>query len=129
MTITTFKNMKGLIHGKDPKRIKSAVEGVLKIGTTEINVSTTGDSIMPNLFHGATGDYGATFTDKNGRVYTLAKVAVRGGRIAPPLPTDVEIMELRCKADELQDLCDALEKENERLSKIFDTDALNFLIK
>jgi hypothetical protein len=129
MTITTFKNMKGLIHGKDPKRIESAVEGVLKIGTTEINVSTTGDSIMPNLFHGATGDYGATFTDKNGRVYTLAKVAVRGGRIAPPPPTDVEIMELRCRADELQDLCDALEKENERLSKIFDTDALNFLIK
>ena len=129
MTITTFKNMKGLIHGKDPKRIKSAVEGVLKIGTIEINVSTTGDSVMPNLFHGATGDYGATFTDKNGRVYTLAKVAVRGGRIAPPPPTDVEIMELRCKADELQDLCDALKEENERLSKIFDTDALNFLIK
>lgn len=129
MTVTTFKNMKGIIHGKDPKRIDSAVDGVLKIGTTEISVSTTGESIMPLLFHGATGDYGATFTDKNGREYTLAKVAVRGGRIAPPPPTDVEIMELRCRADELQDLCDALEKENERLSKIFDTDALNFLIK
>ena len=78
MTITTFKNMKGLIHGRDPKRIDSAVDGVLKIGTTEISVSPTGESILPLLFHGATGDYGATFTDKNGRVYTLAKVAVRG---------------------------------------------------
>lgn len=129
MTVTTFKNMKGLIHGKDPKRIDCAVDGVLKIGTTEISVSPTGESILPLLFHGASGDYEATFTDKDGKVYHLAKVAVRGGRIAPPPPTDVEIMELRCRADELQDLCDALEKENERLSKIFDTDALNFLIK
>lgn len=129
MTVTTFKNMKGLIHGKDPKRIRCAVDGVLKIGTTEISVSSSGESILPLLYHGATGDYEATFTDKNGRVYRLANVAVRGGRIAPPSPTDVEIMELRCRADELQDLCDALKEENERLSKIFDTDALNFLIK
>jgi hypothetical protein len=129
MTITTFKNMKGLIHGKDPKRIDSAVEGVLKIGSTEINVSPLGESIMPLLYHGATGDYEATFTDKDGRVFHLSKVAVRGGRIAPPPATEVEIMELRCRADELQDKCDALERENERLGKIFDTDALNFLIK
>lgn len=129
MIITTFKNTKGLIHGKDPKRIGCAVDGVLKIGSTEISVSATGESIMPLLFHGATGDYEATFTDKHGKVYHLEKVAVRGGRIAPPPATDVEIMELRCKTDELQDLCDALKAENERLSKIFDTDALNFLIK
>ena len=129
MTITTFKNMKGLIHGKDPKRIDSAVEGVLKIGSTEISVSSSGESILPLLDHGATGDYEATFTDKDGKVYHLEKVAVRGGRIAPPSPTDVELMELRCRADELQDKCEALERENERLGKIFDTDALNFLIK
>ena len=129
MTITTFKNMKGLIHGKDPKRIDSAVDGVLKIGSTEISVSSSGESILPLLYHGATGDYEATFTDKDGKVYHLEKVAVRGGRIAPPSPTTVELMELRCRADELQDKCEALEKENERLSNIFDTNALNFLIK
>lgn len=129
MIITTFKNTKGLIHGKDPKRIGCAVDGVLKIGTTEISVSATGESIMPLLFHGATGDYEATFTDKHGKVYHLEKVAVRGGRIAPPDPMVVEMMELRCRADALENECEALREENERLSNIFDTNALNFLIK
>ena len=129
MTITVFKNMKGLVHGKDPKRIGCAVEGVLKIGTTEISVSPSGESILPLLFHGATGDYEATFTDKDGRVYHLTKVAVRSGRIAPPPPTDVEIMELRYRADNAEDERDALREKVRELENIFDTDALNFLIK
>ena len=129
MTITTFKNMKGLIHGNDPKRIQSDVDGVLKIGTTEISVSTSGESIMPLLFHGATGNYDATFTNKHGNVYHLERVAVRGGRIAPPAPVLVEMMELRCRADDLESECETLRKENERLSNIFDTNSLNFLIK
>lgn len=129
MTITLLKNMKGLIHGKDPKRIDCAVDGVLKIGSTEISVSSSGESIMPLLFHGATGDYEATFTDKHGKVYRLEKAMVRGGRIAPPDPMVVELMELRCRADALENECEALKKENERLSHIFDTNALNFLIK
>ena len=129
MKITTFKNMKGLIHGKDPRRIGSDVDGILKIGTTEISISSASESIMPLLFYGATGDYEATFTDSNGRVFTLNKVAVRSGWIAPPSPTDVELMELRCRADALEDKCEALSEENERLSNIFDTNSLNFLIK
>ena len=129
MTITTFKNMKGLIHGRDPKRIGCVVDGVLKIGTTEISISSASEAILPLLFHGATGDYEATFTDRNGKVYNLAKVAVRGGRIAPPPPTDVELMELRCRAETAEARCSALEAEVERLGNIFDTDALNFLIK
>lgn len=129
MTITTFKNMKGMIHGKDPKRIGCATDGVLKVGTTEIKVSSSEDSIMPLLFHGGTGDYDATFTDVCGRVYNLEKVAVRGGRIAPPSPTDVEIMELRCRADIAEDECEALRKEIRELRNIFDTNSLNFLIK
>lgn len=129
MRITTFKNMKGLIHGKDPKRIRSDVDGVLKIGTTEISISSASESILPLLFHGATGDYEATFTDSSGKVFTLEKVAVRGGRIAPPLPTDVEIMELRCRADTAEDERDALREEINILKNIFDTNSLNFLIK
>lgn len=122
MKITTFNNMKGLIHGKDPMRISCESDGVLKIGAAEINISSASESIMPLLFYGATGDYDATFTDSKGAVYHLAKVAVRNGRIAPPPPTDVEIMELRCRAD-------AAEKELRRLDSIFDTNSLNFLIK
>ena len=34
MKITTFNNMKGLIHGADPKRIGCDLGGILKIGTT-----------------------------------------------------------------------------------------------
>ena len=39
MRIQTFKNMKGLIHGGDPKRISCDKSGVLKIGTTEIAIT------------------------------------------------------------------------------------------
>ena len=122
MKLTTFNNMKGLIHGSDPKRIGCERAGVLKIGKVEINLTPEEDSIMPMLFNGCTGDYDATFTDKLGRVYHLEKVAVRGGWIQSPPPTTVELMELRCRAD-------AAEEKIEELSGIFDTNALNFLIK
>lgn len=129
MKIQTFRNMKGLIHGTDPKRIGGCKEGVLKIGTTEIYISPDADSIMPILFHGVTGDYDATFTDKFGRVYTLEKVSVRGGRILPPSPVAVELMELRCRADEAEAECEALREKIRELESIFDTNSLNFLIK
>lgn len=129
MKIQTFRNLKGMIHGSDPKRIGCDVEGVLKIGATEISVSSDGDSVMPTLFYGATGDYDATFTDKYGRVYNLEKVAVRGGRIAPPSPTAVEIMDLRCRLDEKDAECEFLRAKIRELEGIFDTNSLNFLIK
>ena len=129
MTITTFKNMKGMIHGKDPKRIGCSVGGVLKIGTTEISISPESESILPLLFHGGTGDYEATFTDTYGRVYNLNKVEVRSGRIEPPSPTDVEIMELHCRADIAENEREALREEIRILKNIFDTNSLNFLIK
>lgn len=122
MRITIFKNMKGLIHGSDPKRICCVSTGVLKIGRTKINVDSDEDCIMPMLFNGCTGNYHATFTDSEMRVFDLGKVEVRGGWIQPPPPTTVELMELRCRAD-------AAEQKLEELSNIFDTDALNFLIK
>lgn len=129
MKIQTFRNMKGLIHGNDPKRIGCDKEGVLRIGPTEISVSPGADSILPILFHGADGDYDATFTDVLGAVYTLDKVAVRGGRIAPPTPTAVEFMELRCRLDEAEAERDALRERVFELEHIFDTNSLNFLIK
>ena len=129
MRIQTFKNMKGLIHGSDPKRIGCDKEGILKIGTTEVHISPVEDSIMPILFHGADGDYEATFADSTGLVYKLEKVAVRGGRIAPPNPTAVEIMELRCRLDEAETERDALKEKIKELENIFDTNSLNFLIK
>lgn len=129
MTITTFKNMKGLIHGKDPKRIGCDKDGVLRIGQTEVSISSNAESILPLLINGATGDYEATFTDICGRVYTLEKVEVRGGRIAPPSPVAVEFMELRCRADVAEQECERLREEIADLKNIFDTNALNFLIK
>ena len=122
MKITTFRNMKGLIHGGDPKRIGCDVAGTLKIGKVEVNITPGEDAIMPLLFQGCTGDYDATFTTASGRVYKLDKVAVRDGWIKPPSPTTVELMELRCRTD-------AAEEKLEELSNIFDTNSLNFLIK
>ena len=129
MKIQTFRNMKGIIHGSDPKRIGCEKSGFLKIGNEEIKISCEEDAIMPSLFHGATGDYDATFIDDTGGIYILNKVAVRGGRIAPPSPTEVEIMELHCRADIAEAERDALQDRVYELEHIFDTDALNFLIK
>ena len=129
MKIQTYRNMKGMIHGSDPKRIGCEKPGILKIGNTEIKISSEEDAIMPSLFHGATGDYNATFTAADGAVYTLEKVAVRGGRILPPSPTAVEIMSLHCRADIAEAERDALRDRVRELEGIFDTNSLNFLIK
>ena len=129
MKIQTFNNGKGLIHGSDPKRIGCDIGGVLKIGKTEIVISTDAESVMPVLFNGCTGIYSATFTSVAGIVYELDKVAVRNGRIAPPSQTSVELMELRCRVEETESRCATLEQKNRELSNIFDTDSLNFLIK
>lgn len=129
MKIQTFKNMKGIIHGKTSKRITCDSSGTLQIGATEIKIVSGEEAIFPLLFHGATGDYDATFTADNGNVYNLGKVAVRGGRIAPPTAVEVELMELHCRADIAESEREALEKRIFILEHLFDTDSLNFLIK
>ena len=120
MTITLFKNKKGLLHGPDPKRIGCATDGVLRIGTTDIEVSKEKD-ILPMLFYGCTGIYTATFTTKGGEVYELEKVTVKNGWVQPPPSVTVELMELRIRADEAEAKIAVLEG-------IFDTNALNFII-
>lgn len=129
MKIQTFNNGKGLIHGSDPKRIGCDIGGVLKIGKTEVIISPNAESAMPVLFNGCTGEHTATFTSVSGIVYDLGKVSIKGGRIAPPPQTSVELMELRCRVEELESKCEALEEKIRDLSNIFDTDSLNFLIK
>lgn len=129
MKIQTFRNMKGIIHGSDPKRIGCQKSGILKIGSTEIKITSEEDAIMPLLFHGVSGDYNATFTDEGGNVYTLEKIAVRSGRIAPPPDVAVELMDLRCRADEAEAERDAIKEDIVKLEHIFDTDSLNFLIR
>lgn len=129
MRIQTFKNMKGIIYGEDPKRIGCDKSGVLKIGTEEVKISSDKDEVMPLLFHGATGDYHGTFKDADGNLYDLEKVAVRSGRIAAPPQTAAELMELRCRVDEAENKCEAMRERIHELSQIFDTNSLNFLIK
>ncbi|MBQ8393842.1 MAG: hypothetical protein IJX51_08790 [Clostridia bacterium] len=129
MRIELFKNNKGLIHGSDSKRIACDVGGTLRIGTVEIPITIDTEAIVPVLFNGCTGVYNATFTSALGNVYELERVAIKGGRIVPPSQQSVELMEMRCRIDTLEDECKSLREENLRLSNLFDTDALNFLIK
>ncbi len=129
MKIQTFKNRKGLIYGDDQKRIGCDKEGILKIGTTEVMISPETESIMPVLFNGCTGNYSATFTDKYGDVFDLGKVTVKGGRISAPPQIAVEFMDLRCKLDALEEMCNGMQEQIRELSNIFDTNSLNFLIK
>ena len=129
MKIQVFTNGKGLIYGDDPKRISCDFGGTLKIGTASISITPENESILPILFNGCTGEYKATFTSTLGSVYDLGKVTVKGGRIVHPTKTAVEIMELRCRVECLEDRCLHLEEQIRILSNIFDTDSLNFLIK
>ena len=129
MKIQTFRNKTGLIYGSDPKRVGCETAGTLKIGKAEIAITPEGDTIMPLLFFGGTGDYDATFTTDEGEVYKLEKVAVREGRILPPPPTEMKIMELQVRADKAEAERDDLQRQLDELSQIFDTDSLNFLIK
>lgn len=128
MKIQLFKNKRGLIYGTDVMRIGSDVSGKLRIGTTEIDISHQGESVMPLLFNGSSGEYRATFTDSYGASYDLGKVKVRGGRIVPPPASEVETMELRCRIEVLEAECTELRELIRELSNIFDTNSLNFLI-
>ena len=125
MKIQTFTNAKGLIYGEDPKRVSCDKAGILKIGSAEITVLSDRDAIVPILCNGCTGVYKATFVGNDGAVYELENVTIKGGRIVPPPKNAVDLMELRCFIMELREEC----KRIDELSKIFDTNSLNFLIK
>jgi hypothetical protein len=127
MRVQLFKTAKGLIHGSDPRRIGCDREGTLKIGSVEVHVSEGEEAVMPALANGATGVYNATYTTRF-ETYDLGKVTVRGGKIVPPPQTEVELMELRCRAEHLEATCDDLREQLRELANIFDTDSLNFLI-
>jgi hypothetical protein len=127
MNIQLFLNKKGLIWGGDNKRIGCERAGVLKIGGSEIAVSGT-DCVMPLLFYGASGDFEASYTTSDGEVYKLEKVAVRSGRILPPPSSAVEIMELHCREDNAELERADIKGRLDKLSKIFDTNSLNFII-
>lgn len=128
MKIQVFKNGKGLIYGADAKRIGCDKEGILKIGSVEIKISAVAESVMPLLFNGSSGVYGATFTDKGGEAFDLGRVTIRGGRIESPPETAVEFMELRCRLDALEDAVNSIQEQIFELRNIFDTNSLNFLI-
>lgn len=129
MRILIFKNNKGLIHGTDAKRIGCDIGGTLKIGSAEIEIAPDAEAIMPVLFNGSTGEYKATFTSDLGHIYELDNVSIQGGRIIPPPRIATEIAELRHRVDTFEEECAFLREQIAILSKIFDTDALNFLIK
>ena len=128
MRVQLFKNNKGLIYGTDSKRICCDVDGTLKIGTAEIKISADTEEIMPVLFNGVAGTYRATFTSALGNVYELEPVSIKAGRILPPSQLSVDLMELRCIYEALENDHKALKEEQIRLAHIFDTNSLNFLI-
>ena len=121
MKLTLFQNKKGLIHGADPKRMHSDRSGILTVGQTQIPLTAGAEQTMPMLFQGCTGEYPASFVTENGERYTLATVTVRGGWIRPPSPAEAELAELRFRLERAEERIDGL-------SRLFDTNALNFLI-
>ena len=129
MILQLFRNGRGLIHGADNKRISCKVGGTLAIGTVQVSIAPDAEAVMPLLFNGITGEYNATFTSALGNEYELGRIVIKGGRVAPPSQTAVELMELRCRVEDLEDETKALKEEVRELRNIFDTNSLNFLIK
>ena len=127
MRVQLFKQGKGLIHGDDPRRIECNREGVLTIGAVKITIAEGVDAAMPVLANGATGVYSASYETPFER-FDLGKVTVRKGKIVPPPQTEVDFMELRCRAEKLEETCDDLRRQIRDLANIFDTNSLNFLI-
>ena len=84
---------------------------------------------MPLLFNGCDGDYHATFATSDGEGYDLGTVSVRGGRIATPPASAVEIADLRCRLDEAETEMQTMKENIQELFQMFDTNSLNFLIK
>ncbi len=95
MKIILFNNSKGLISGEDPQIIECERSGVLRIGNEEIKITSGEHSIMPLLFEGRTGDYGATFTTPTRRVWDLGNVTVREGQIHPHALNEEELIALQ----------------------------------
>ena len=120
MRITIFKNGRGVLCGTDPRRIGGA-EGILRIGTAEIDVPGEGEAVMPMLFYGCTGSYAAEFTASDGTCYDLGKITVRGGWAEPADETSAALAELRSRLE-------AAEEKIEALEGVFDTNGLNFII-
>ena len=127
MRVQLFKQGKGLIHGDDPRRIGCDRDGVLAIGSVKVTITKSEAAVMPVLANGATGAYSATFETAYER-FDLGKVTVRKGKIVPPPQTEVDLMELRCRAERLEETCDDLRRQIRDLANIFDTNSLNFLI-
>lgn len=127
MKVKLFKTGKGLIHGDDPRRIECERKGVLTIGSVSVDITAGEEAVMPALANGAAGVYNATFNTAF-ETFDLGKVTVRGGKLIPPPQTEVDLMELRCRAEHLEATCDDLREQLRELANIFDTNSLNFLI-
>ena len=129
MKLYTFSNKKCVIYGHDPTRLECEREGTLRIGATKIQVIPGEPISLPSI---ADGTYKPSFTDSDGTVYEGYVTVVRNGRITPPPKETLELLDLRCRYEELQtkmaDKFDAIDKEIKELKGIFDTNSLNFII-
>ena len=129
MKLYTFSNKKCVIFGHDPTRLECEREGTLKIGATKIQVAPGEPISLPPIVDGT---YKPSFTDLDGTVYEGYVTVVRNGRITPPSKEVLELLDLRCRYEELQtkmaEKFDAIDKEIQELKGIFDTNSLNFII-
>jgi hypothetical protein len=128
MKIQTFTNGKGLIYGEEPSRITSPVSGTLVLGSASIPVAANKETVLPQLFNSASGVFKAEFITED-KVYKLRNVRVKRGFISPPSDDVVERAMLFARVDEVEEKCNGIIENINRLDKIFDTNALNFLIK
>lgn len=129
MRLYTFSNKKCVIFGHDPYHLECEREGWIKIGPTKIKVTPGEPITLPPI---EDGTYKPSFTDSKGSVYEGYVLVVRNGRITPPSKEVFELLDLRCRYEELQtrmaEKFEAIDKEIQELKSIFDTNSLNFII-
>ena len=128
MNIRLFLNKTGIIYGDDNKRIECDQDGILTIGNTDILVKANEENVLPLLSYGATGDFAATYKTAE-ETYKLGKVEVRHGRIISPPSHVIQVMELTSRVEVAEAEIARMNEKVEHLSHLFDTNALNFIIK
>ena len=129
MILTLFNNNRGMIRRDNPRRLISAYGGILKIGDSIVTIQAKTQTELPILCDGQTGEFAATFTDENGKVYNLFNVHLVDGRIATPSAELEQFVSLYIKAQSCDRMIERLQQEKQEAINALNNHPLKYLIE
>lgn len=129
MILILFNNSKGIVQYDESNKLASAHAGVLKIGDGIVTIQAKTQTELPILCNGKTGEFAATFTDENGKVYNLFNVHLVDGRIAAPSAELEQFVSLYIKAQSCDRMIERLQQEKQEAINALNNHPLKYLIQ